>query len=82
MAHDQENQESEARPYYTVVERDFGLWKLDLRDERYEGFYEVEEAYYIAIEKSVMLYLRMIVFKNGGIAEARGARGNETYGHS
>jgi hypothetical protein len=56
LAHDQENQESEARPYYTVVERNLGLWKLDLGDERYEWFYEVEEAYYIAIEKSVTLY--------------------------
>lgn len=43
LAHDQEDQERQTRPYQAVVEGHLALGELDLGDERDEGFDEIEE---------------------------------------
>lgn len=45
LAHDQEDEQREARPYQAVVEGDLALGQRDLGHERDEGLDEVEEPY-------------------------------------
>ena len=44
LAHDQENDQGDARPYYSLLERYFCLGNLHFRNERRERLHQVEEA--------------------------------------
>lgn len=45
MAHDQEDQQSEASPHQLLVEGGLGLGLLNLREERHEWLDQIEESY-------------------------------------
>ena len=45
LAHDQEDEEGQTRPYQAVVERNLALGQLDFRDEGDKRFDQIEEPY-------------------------------------